>query len=153
MIIEPDKHYLENGRYVWSPQRRDAAWARAFADLEKALATGRIRRVILLLGIPGSGKSTWADAHDGDDVVIFDGFFGYRERRTRALEIGAAAKVPVEVVWLEADWDTCVARNARRPEDRRVPEETMAQMRRLLEEDPPTVAEGFTAVRREGAAR
>jgi predicted kinase len=149
MIIEPDQYYYEAGRYVWSPERRDAAWERAYRTLEEALRSGRVRKVVVLMGIPGSGKSTWARAHDGDDVVIFDGFFAYKDRQARVLEIARAAGVPVEAVWMQADWDTALARNARRPPDRRVPDETMKEMRRLLEENPPTVEEGFAAVRKE----
>src|SRR5438874_2423762 len=37
MIIEPDELYFENGRYVWSPERRDAVWARCFQEFEAAL--------------------------------------------------------------------------------------------------------------------
>jgi predicted kinase len=147
MIIEPDKHYDDNGRYVWTPERGVTAWERSFEELRAALASGTYRRVEALIGIPGCGKSTYARAHDAADVILFDGFFGPRERRQRVLEIAAHFGVPVEAVCLVADWETCVQRNEQRRPDRRVPQETMATMWRMLQESPPSLEEGYAAIR------
>jgi predicted kinase len=147
MIIEPDKHYDDDGRYVWTLERSVVAWERSYEELRAALAGGTYRHVVALIGIPGCGKSTYARAHDEADVVLFDGFFGPSERRRRVLEIAASFGVPVEAVWLNADWQTCVRRNEQRRPDRRVPQETMEAMGRLLRENPPTLEEGFTAIR------
>src|SRR5262245_47011501 len=87
MIIEPDELYYEDGRYVWSPERRDAVWDRCFQDFEAALRRPGVRRAVILIGIPGSGKSTWARAHDAADVVVFDGAFNDPDRRHRAVAI------------------------------------------------------------------
>jgi predicted kinase len=147
MIIEPDKHYDDDGRYVWTPERSVMAWERSYEELRAALAGGTYRRVVALIGIPGCGKSTYARSHDAADLILFDGFFGKPERRRRVLEIAAQFGVPVEAVWLKADWETCVRRNDQRRDDRRVPQETMEAMWRMLQEDPPSLAEGFTAIR------
>jgi predicted kinase len=148
MIIEPDQGYYDAGQYVWTPERRDAAWEDSFARLRQALAAGGIRKVILLLGVPGSGKSTHARRADADDVVVFDGYFGVRARRARALEIARDAGVPVEAVWIDTPLDECLARNDRRSPDRRVPYEVIRAMAAELTADPPTLAEGFAAVTR-----
>jgi predicted kinase len=147
MIIEPDKYYDDAGRYVWTPERSVDAWERCYQELRAALAGGSYRRVVLLIGIPGSGKSTFARNHDAADVILFDGFFAAAERRRRVLAIAASFGVPVEALWLKVDWETCVHRNDQRRPDRRVPPETMEIMWRMLQETPPTVEEGFAAIR------
>jgi predicted kinase len=147
MIIEPDKHYNDAGLYVWTPERSISAWERCYEELRTALASGTYRKVVALIGIPGSGKSTFARAHDAADVILFDGFFASPERRRRILDISAEFGVPVEAVWLAADWETCVRRNEQRRPDRRVPQETMETMWRMLRETPPSLEEGFVAIR------
>jgi predicted kinase len=148
MIIEPDQFYYENGVYHWSPERATAAWEKSYALLEQALLAGMIRRVVLLIGLPGSGKSTWSQTADAADTVVFDGFFGYPERRARVLQIARRFGIPVEVVWVTTDLETCIAHNATRPEDRRVPEETIRTMAKQLERCPPVPEEGYARFER-----
>src|SRR2546423_15549141 len=81
MIIESDQQLYENGRYYWTPQRVVAAWSRCLQQLTPALASGKYRLLMMLIGIPGSGKSTYASANDRPDVVIFDGTFVDAKRR------------------------------------------------------------------------
>jgi predicted kinase len=147
MILEPDRYYYDpDGKYAWTQQRCDAAWADCYRRLEEMLAGGDFRKVVQLLGLPGCGKSHYARTHDADDLVLFDGLFVDRNRRRRVLEIARAAGVPVEVVWFQVPWETCVARNAQRTPDRVVPADTMTRLRQVLAQDPPTLAEGFAAL-------
>jgi predicted kinase len=146
MILEPDQFYYDSGRYVWSQERCDAAWADSYRTLSEALARQPVRKVVMLVGLPGCGKSRYAREHDTADVVVFDGLFIDPARRRRVVEIARAAGVPVEAVWFRTDPDTCVARNAGRPPDRQVPAATMEQLRERLDADPPTEAEGFAAL-------
>jgi predicted kinase len=146
MILEPDQFYYDGGRYAWSQERCDAAWAECYRTLAEALARQPMRKVVILVGLPGCGKSRYAREHDAGDVVVFDGLFIDRGRRRRVVEIARAAGVPVEAVWFQTDWDTCVARNAGRPTDRQVPAAVMERLRDQLAADPPTAAEGFAAL-------
>jgi predicted kinase len=146
MILEPDRSYYDGGRYVWTPERCDAAWAECYRTLRETLARGTVRKVVILVGLPGCGKSWYAREHDAGDVVLFDGLFVDRGRRARVLEIAGAAGVPVEAVWFRTDWETCVARNGQRPADRQVPAATMEGLRQQLAADPPTAAEGFASL-------
>ena len=61
MIIDPD-HFLQTALgQVRTPERELHAWATAFAVRDLALATAAVpAHVIVVCGIPGSGKSTWA---------------------------------------------------------------------------------------------
>jgi predicted kinase len=148
MIIEPDELYFIDGQYVWTPERRAAAWDECFRRLEAVLQSRPVRKLILLVGIPGSGKSTYARAHDEDDVVVFDGYFGNPGRRARALGIANTHNVPVEGIWIDTPFERCVAQNAPRPPDRRVPVEAMQEMYDEVLRHPPTLAEGFVRVER-----
>jgi predicted kinase len=146
MILEPDQFYHDGGRYVWSQERCDAAWAECYRVLGEALARRPVRKVVLLVGLPGCGKSRYAREHDAADVVMFDGLFVDRGRRRRVVEIARAAGVPVEAVWFQTDWDTCAARNAGRSPDRQVPAAALECLREQLAADPPTIDEGFAAL-------
>lgn len=75
MIVNPDSFlYDESGTYVWSVERVKAAWAEA----KKAWAFYlelQPKRAVLLMGMPGSGKSTWLAANQRPNVVYFDATF------------------------------------------------------------------------------
>jgi predicted kinase len=146
MILEPDQFYYDGGRYVWTPERCDATWAECYRLLQETLARRPVRKVVILVGLPGCGKSHYAREQDADDVVLFDGLFVNRGRRAQVAEIARAAGVPVEAVWFQTAWETCVARNGQRPADRQVPADVMERLRQQLAADPPTTAEGFARV-------
>jgi predicted kinase len=148
MIIEPDQLLYENGKYFWTRERMNANWETCFGVLEEALRSGTVRRVVMLVGLPGSGKSTWAQSADAPDTVIFDGFFGFPHRRERLLKLAKSYGVPVEAAWVTTDLETCLARNAQRSEDRRVPEETIRVMANQLSLTPPMLEEGFAKLDR-----
>jgi predicted kinase len=148
MIIEPDQFYFENGLYTWSPERAQESWEACYRQLDALLAGGHCRKVVILVGLPGCGKSTFTAANHATDVLLFDGLFIPVERRDRVLTIAARHGVPVEAVWIGTDLDACLARNAQRSPDRRVPDEAIRQIKQLLDASPPTLAEGFAAVHR-----
>lgn len=148
MIIEPDQHYYENGVYVWTPDRCKTAWEQCYRRLEELLQSGDYRRLILLIGVPGSGKSTWAGRHDTADVILFDGVFAQPVRRKEALAMAARYGVQVEAICLDTDLAECLLRNSRRSPDRKVPEETIRQMHESLHANFPSCAEGFVNIHR-----
>jgi predicted kinase len=146
MIIEPDQFYFENGKYVWSPERSQENWEACYRRLDELLAEGTYRKVVILVGLPGCGKSTYTAANDAPDVVVFDGLFILPDRRARVLAVATRHGVPVEAVWIGTDLETCLARNARRSPDRRVPEDAIRQMKQILDATPPLLAEGLSAI-------
>ena len=148
MIIEADHHLYQDGQYVWTPQRAVAAWSRCFGQLRGALASCKYRLVLMLIGIPGSGKSTYAREQDRDDIIIFDSTFVDATRRERVVSAARAAKVPITAIWLDTDFSTCLRRNHERPQDRRVPADSMRMMLRRLTSEPPRLDEGFGEIYR-----
>src|SRR5688572_27855498 len=108
----------------------------------------RFEQVIMMIGIPGSGKSSYARAADRENVVVLDSTFVEPERRWQILQMAKQYNVPVMAVWMDTEWDVCVARNAERAEDRRVPVEVMQGMYQRLFDERPREEEGFGEVRR-----
>jgi predicted kinase len=133
-------------------------------------------KVIVLVGLPGSGKSTWAEAQ-GITVISSDGvrqlladdatnqrihvevFSTMRYLLKRRLQLGAAATIvdatnllPVfRKPWIkiaQAYFDTPLEECLRRNAGRArvVPAEAIIEMAKKLR--PPTKAEGFTRQRR-----
>ncbi|HEV8608153.1 MAG TPA: AAA family ATPase [Tepidisphaeraceae bacterium] len=148
MIIESDQHLYQDGHYYWTPERSVAAWSRCFQQLTRAIASGKYRLVMMLIGIPGSGKSTYAQTHDRPDIIIFDGTFVDSTRRSRVVSAARAHGVPVIAVWLDTDFNTCILRNKQRPPDRQVPVDSMNLMLNRLQSAPPLLEEGFTQIYR-----
>jgi predicted kinase len=148
VIIQPDNHLYQNGHYYWTPERSLASWTRCFNELTATLSTARYRQVLMLIGIPGSGKSTWAAAHDAPDTIIFDGTFVDSLRRQRVIAAAASHHIPVIAIWLDTDLQTCIQRNQQRPPDRQVPTDSISTMLQRLHTSPPTPEEGFTHIYR-----
>ena len=78
VVVSPD-HYLitESGEYVWSPDRVKAAWGRANSKLDYLLQSGKYDKLILMIGIPASGKSTWIQHHNDANAIYFDATFSF----------------------------------------------------------------------------
>ena len=144
MIISPDAFLItETGEYYWTPQRVAQAWSNTERDLKEALKDAKYRRVVILCGPPGAGKSTWvAKQHDQDTTIYLDAVFTARKYRAKMLSIVAGC-LPVDLVLFETDPEICIARNAQRPVNRQVPEETLRNMIKNLGLNPPTKSEGF----------
>src|SRR5262249_52381876 len=81
MIIEPDPFYSGGGVFTWSPERSEASWEASYRRLQELLVGGAYRKVVILVGLPGCGKSTYTAANDAADVIVFDGLFIPPERR------------------------------------------------------------------------
>lgn len=144
MIIDPDA-------YVDGPRTRDAlsdAWAWARRDLRDLLTVPSLDPFLVMVGVPCSGKSTWALDHDADELVIFDACNADVSRRLHlAAQIRRAAKTPIAVhvaTPIDIVWD----RNAMRTAERHIPETVLRRIAIALTTRPPTVHEGWTDVRR-----
>lgn len=147
MVISPDAHLLHaDGRYEWTPTRVYAAWMASMRELAAALPGAE--SLVLLVGLPGAGKSTWLQANAVEDRVYFDATLTRRADRRVLVKAAQAADRPVAVVWIDTPLDVCLLRNAERPEGRRVPDEVFVRMRQALSSTPPTLQEGFREVLR-----
>ena len=146
IIISPDKHLLNaRGIYVWSIDRVKDAWAQAQREYIAALPL--ISNVVLLMGIPAAGKTTWLNSNAQPDTVYFDATFDLAWKRKPYITAAHEAQRPVTVVWLDTLLATCLARNALRTPDRRVPDHILTAQAAKLKSAPPSESEGFTLLR------
>lgn len=146
-IVSPDAHLInEAGQYEWSVPRVQKAWDMARAHLRAVLPEGE--RLVLMVGVPGAGKSTWLDSHGEPGVVYFDATLCGDRARAEFVTLARSMGKPVEVVWLDTPLAVCLARNAARTPDRRVPEAEVRKMADKLGRFPPHVREGFVRVTR-----
>lgn len=147
MIISPDNHIYIDGKYVWTPERASAAWKKAYEELEAALKNKNEKlRLLIGIGTPGSGKSTYIAAHQKNhsDYIYFDATFCNKRSRKEIIRRAKYHKIPIDAVFLDTPFDICLERNSKRPEDRRVPKKTMEAMFDKL--SPPEYSEGFSHI-------
>ena len=146
-IVSPDTHLInEAGQYEWSVPRVQKAWDMARAHLRAVLPNAE--RLVLMVGVPGAGKSTWLAAHGEPGAVYFDATLCGDRARAEFVTLARSMGKPVEVVWLDTPLAVCLARNAARTPDRRVPEAEVRKMADKLSRFPPHVREGFVRVTR-----
>ncbi|MFA6070613.1 MAG: hypothetical protein WC810_18680 [Janthinobacterium sp.] len=75
-VISPDKHLMINGEYMFRDENlRNLSWLKSYDELEEALSRSYAKRLFVLVGLPCSGKTTWAekaDLYPDRHPIIFD---------------------------------------------------------------------------------
>jgi predicted kinase len=144
-VIRPDD-LLPQGPGRWTKQTVGEAWAEAHRRLRTALADPAVREIVILVGVPGAGKTTWVSAQHRPGAVAFDAVSADPRRRAAlARRIVAAGKLAT-AVHVQTPFGLCLQRNAARPVWRRVPEAFMRRVARALLTSPPNRSEGWTSV-------
>lgn len=76
IIISPDSYLELDGKYHFhDPELRHKAWINSYDSLEEELSRPYAKRLYVLVGLPRSGKSTWAEVgnvYPDRHAVIFD---------------------------------------------------------------------------------
>ncbi|MET3481165.1 AAA family ATPase [Methylobacterium sp. 1973] len=148
MIIDPDRFLETPAGRLWTPELNRQAWAAAFDTLDTALAAAKPPvQVIVVCGVQGAGKSTWAHtaARDHPNAIVFDAALPGRRHRKPIIDAARRHGARVSAVWIDTPLATALGRNAARSADRIVPE---AALRAVAERfEPPSPDEGFDAVR------
>lgn len=150
IVVSPDSHLIDEvtGRYRWTLDRVQTAWATSMAELETQLASGKISKVVLMVGIPASGKTTWVANNGEPGVLYFDATF--KDERARAPVINMARRygVPVEATVMATPIQEAIRRNNTRTEDRKIPEDViLRQYRDLTGGGLPTRSEGIRYIK------
>jgi len=144
MIISPDTFRVRpNGYYDSSFEATAAAWDRTFREFRHALDQKNPLRVVLLVGLPGSGKSTWTKHNDHDDHIIIDATLTRKIERAPLIQLAQYQQIDVEALVFLTPMIDCMFRNAERSPDRRVPHNVLARMVENMQTDPVTLEEGF----------
>jgi predicted kinase len=148
-VVSPDHHLIDptTGLYRWTPARARAAWGQATAELHEALAAGGVSHVVLMVGIPAAGKTSWLHQNAKPGGVYFDATFKDAYARRPIIAVVLQYGVPVEAVVLLTPLDEALRRNATRTPDRRVPDEVLQRMHAdLTGGGMPTKEEGLSKI-------
>lgn len=138
MIISPDSYlWTPEGKYLWTPERVSGAWAEANKEFSETLKSGRYGRVVLVMGSPGSGKTTWLSQNFKPGVLYFEAVFKNAFTREPYLSRARCFGIYPEVVWVDSHLEVCLQRNSMRSPDRKVPEDLLRGMWETIREFPP----------------
>jgi len=147
MVISPDDYlFTPTGEYVWTKDRVKDAWRETYARTKSALRNGNYDKLVLLVGIPASGKSTWLKAHQEPNAIYIDATFTYREHRAPFIQWAKDYGKVIEAVVMDTPINVCLERNNCRTPDRKIPENRVVEMAIALQGNLPTVTEGFDKV-------
>jgi predicted kinase len=146
-IISPELLLAQGPSRTYDSKSVGEAWANAHRALRSELDDPEVTTILVTVGTPGAGKSTWLQTQpDLDHMVAFDAVWADPKRRAaiakRIVEAGREA-IAVNVL---APLGVCLARNAERPAWRRVPEPTIRKAWADLQRFPVSADEGWTDV-------
>jgi predicted kinase len=148
MIISPDSYLMEDGKYVWTIPRVTAAWDSARAAARRALFDfpHKPDKLVLLMGVPASGKTTWLRKHEDERCLYIDATFDLPWKRKPWIEMAREAGVPITLVYFQTPLAVCLDRNSKRSSDRMVPELVVRAMWDKMQGSPPVLEEGFARI-------
>ena len=150
LVVSADKYLrLPSGRYCWSRQRIGYARQLALSDFNEMMAeeANLLEDIILLIGIPGSGKTTFIYEMDFflSKGVLFIDAMNLTPPERRLFIVSARRRgVPIHAVHMDTPLEVCLERNEERHPSRRVPEERIRHMQRRLQ--APNELEGFATI-------
>ena len=144
MIVSPDNFRMIDGKYVFDKEKEAAVWKTAYRFFYHSLQD--CKKGCLLIGPPGSGKSTWLNLNEDPNTAYFDATNTKKEERRVLLTLGAVLDCPMTGLYFKTPLSTCLERNATRSEDRCIPEAIIAQMHLNLVNHNPTHEEGFSSL-------
>lgn len=121
IILHPDDTHMKDGRYCYTEAGRDRAWDSCYRQL-----------------------AVWATSGRGPGLCIFDGTWLDPTVRKAVVSIAHGLGVEVEIFFLDTPLQLCLARNATRSQDRRIPDQVIAGAFANLK--APSPAEGFDRV-------
>ena len=151
-LISPNnliKSYNQGDKFLINPKFTAQAWEESYARLGEMLAEIDDGRMLMVVGLPSSGKTTFIENHAEeleDYDVIFDGGFPSKIGRSAVTNIAKGAGWEVDALYLDTPYNVCRNRNHRNANGQRIPFEAFKLVARSFSE--PKSIEGFNSIRR-----
>jgi hypothetical protein len=147
-VVSPDDYRVGgDGVYRFDPGLEPGVWFSAHGTFAALLSRADVSKAVMLVGVPGAGKSTWLAAHKKPGVVYFDATMVQARSRADLIKIARQARKPIEAIVLATPLEECLQRNRNRSQDRFVPEDRIREMAASLSTMPPVLSEGFSDIR------
>lgn len=134
------------GRFDRSAGAFTRGWQKAYSRFKKALASPQIKGAVLLVGLPGSGKSTWLEKNYDSAIAYFDAVLATPGARAPLIRMAQAAGKPITIVHLDTPVAVAKQRNSKRPPERRVPDASIEKSVLALATCAPSTSEGAARV-------
>ena len=143
LVVSQDEFRVdEGGVYRFDFETSDKIVTKAKGVWRALLVRDDIEQAVLLVGPPGSGKSTWLEKNKEANTVYFDATNTQKKKRRKLIVAAEKAGKPISAVVFVTPIEVCEERNNTRPPGRRVPGFVVQQMASQVEQEPPTVDEG-----------
>lgn len=150
LIISPNeyiKSYGDSDKFIINPKFTAKAWEQSYNKLGEQLAEIESGRLLLVVGLPNSGKTSYIEAHKEeleDYDVIFDGGFPSKISRSAVTNIAVGAGWEVDALYIDTPYNVCRNRNHRNANNQRIPFEAFKQMTKAF--SVPRNYEGFREI-------
>ena len=152
-VISPNSELYEDGEYRWSAKKIAQAWNRAYQRVGKEISEVEGGKLLLVIGLPSSGKSTYINMvkDECEYDLIFDGGFITRISRSALVNLCKGAGWEVDAILIDTPPHVSSSRNKKNYNKQRVPPSLFDRLAETLEE--PSELEGFSLIKRESMNR
>ena len=140
VILDPDEH---EQRYT-DPPEAFAHVARTLRD--EILPDPSIHTIYVMIGPPGSGKSTWAKENAAPGSCILDACHAYPPKRKAILGRLKRCGKRAVAVWMRTPLFTCWDQDARRGPPKTVGRTKIGAQYEEIESNPPRLSQGWDEV-------
>ena len=148
-VVEVDQYRFENGRYAYGDCKQEAkVWANATNKLYELLDRPLVMRLYVLVGLPCSGKTKWANSNNDERFIESDKHpVIYDATNLTAIERASVITpikkmypdLPIYCVFFDTDIDKIRTRNLVRDElveAKFTPEELTHKLKKMMRPDP-----------------
>lgn len=142
-VVSPDMFRVVGGKYkIGSKKQEEESWGNAFKKLEELLSRKLKMRLYILVGLPCSGKTTWAEdgtiATDRHPVIWDATNLTSMDRYRLVCFLSRFDDLPKTCVFFETDMETIRERNRTlRMSDKRMSDDDLSLLNSKLEKPDP----------------
>ena len=142
-VVSPDAFRVVGGKYrIGTRKQEEEAWGKAYKKLEELLGRNLKMRLYVLVGLPCSGKTTWAEdaevATDRHPVVWDATNLASMDRYRLVVSLSRFQDLPKTCVYFDTDMEIIRERNRTlRMSDKRMSDDDLTEMNSRLQRPDP----------------